>query len=45
MTNMSFYSVFQTSARFSYTRKVTISFLAGPFVDYVFDLVVMEFYL
>ena len=34
-TPVFFYSFFQTSAEFSCVRKVTISFLAGPFVDYV----------
>ena len=43
MTIVFFYSVFQTSAGFSYVRKGCI-FLVGPFVD-CFVLLVMGLYL
>ena len=35
ITIVFFYSIFQTSAGFSYVRKVANFFWAGPFVDYV----------
>ena len=35
MTIGFFFSIFQTSAGFSYIRKVAIFFWAGPFVDYI----------
>ena len=35
MTVVFFYFIFQTSAGFSYARKVAIFFMAGLFVDYV----------
>ena len=36
LTVVSIYSIFKTSANFSYVRKATIFFWAGQFVDYVF---------
>ena len=35
MTIVFFYSIFQTSAGFSYVRKAAMFFWAGPFEDYV----------
>ena len=35
MTIVFFYSMFQTSAGFSYMRKVALFFWEGPFIDYV----------
>ena len=47
MTNLFFYSIFQTSVVFFYVRKVAIFFLVGPFEDYVYVLflVVVKSYL
>ena len=35
VTVVFFYTIFQTTAGFSYKRKFVIFFQAGPFVDYV----------
>ena len=35
ITNLFFYCIFLTPARFPYVKKVAIFFWAGPFVDYV----------
>ena len=45
MTVVFINSIFQTSAGLYYVGKVTNFFWAGPFVDKIFALLVMEFYL